>query len=44
MVLTSDSNVTSLFVFSHGVRLNMKVYIKCLEKAVNYWIEKAAAA
>ena len=42
-VVTSNSGVMPLFIFPHGFRFNMEVYIKCLEEVVLPWIKRVAA-
>ena len=39
-VVNSDGGVMPPFIFPHGLRLNMEVYMKCLEEVVLACIEK----
>ena len=42
-IVTNDGDVMSLFIFSHGLKLNTKAYIKCREEVMLTWIEGVAA-
>ena len=42
-VITSNDDTVPPFIFPHDLTLNMKVYIKCQEEVVLFWIEKVAA-
>ena len=43
-VVTSNGDIMPPFIFLHGFKLNMEIYIKFLEEVVLLWIKWVVAA